>query len=292
MVVVLRLVEKERIGVEDEVKDRRRPVVVSDCKEKRGNSHEDENRIHSHADRPDPFHEGKEERRLDVVACYAAVGPVSNDLYDHEQAEEDPEEHDGGWVDLSGQYLFEDCRAASSNRSHSGTGRSAQQNQLAGQYAFGRRQSVQVDTACQRLACVIQAVPGDPVVTRLLITLTQDLHPLPGYREDLQAGRTRLPEDVGKNRLAVEGIGRVLVQLDANGQPDRFSRQLQQLGPLRRGERVGKQKEIREIDQAAAIEIIGWVAAAHGIGKEEEVGKTDCSIVIEIHTKRRKCPAF
>ena len=65
---------------------------------------------------------------------------------------------------------------------------------------------------------VVAAIPAEAVVAGLLWPLLQDRHPLPVQREYFHVRRTGGGQEVGKNRLAVKWIGRVLRQLRAIGQ--------------------------------------------------------------------------
>ena len=70
------------------------------------------------------------------------------------------------------------------------------------------------------------------MVASLLLPLAQDRYSLPGQREDFHAYRTRFWQEVGKNRLAIERIGRVLLQLGTIGQADLLLNRRHQRGLL------------------------------------------------------------
>ena len=101
---------------------------------------------------------------------------------------------------------------------------STQQGELARQDAVDGLQSVKVDAAGQGAAFAVLGIPAEAVIAGLLRPLAQDRHPLPGHRKQFQAHRTRFRQEVGEDGLAVERIGRVLLQLGFIGQADQLTR--------------------------------------------------------------------
>ena len=73
--------------------------------------------------------------------------------------------------------------------------------------------------------------------------------------------------------MAVEWIGRVLIQLRTFRQAEQLLCQREELVSLRLVSRLGEEEEVGEIHDAIGVEIKAEVAAAEGLGEQEKVSE-------------------
>ena len=80
----------------------------------------------------------------------------------------------------------------------------------------------------------------------------------------------------------LKGFGAFGCKARGVGQADPLPGQGQQLGPRRRGEALRQEEEVAKADEAVAVQVEAGIAAAEGLGEQEEVGEAHLPVGIEV----------